>query len=294
VPDLISMLATPVTSQYSIRSNRAGGLLYQHLFTQQTNEKEIVRLTGANIVGGVESGDIMQAAGDARTRAQRMEALKEMYNRGVEDQNQAIIGVLSRALNLNLGSEPSAWWDWWNEHNEVYVASRPVSYDSEIETVSLEPRLPRSYECLVAGTKVWTSTGLVPIERLTVGDRVLARDDETGTLSYRLVIRPTVRPASPTVEIRLQGDVIRASGGHPFWVAGEGWVRARDLTPEMRLQTTSGSVAVLSVTDSTVVELYNLVVDKDANYFVGELGVLSHDNTIPSKPAKTLRNREAR
>jgi Pretoxin HINT domain len=151
-----------------------------------------------------------------------------------------------------------------------------------------------SCECLVAGTKIRTESGLVAIEKLTVGDRVLARNVTTGQLRFRPVIRPTLRPASPTLRISLDGEVIQASGGHPFWVSSTGWVKARDLKPKMRLQTVNGVAEVLSVEPGNTVELYNLVVESDSSYFVGDLGILSHDNTIPSRGSKTLQNRATR
>jgi hypothetical protein len=311
VPDLISMLATPVTSQYSIQRDRLGGVLYQHLFSQQTDEKDIVRLTGvagSQSLGGnpfvrrpINASEELRAAvrfqRAALIRAQQMESMKETFNRSVEEQNLAVIAVLSQALNMDFGNDATAWWNWWNDQNEFSVFSRPLSYQSTLDhkyrigdrgSVTLNGR---KISCLVAGTKIWTLTGLVPVEQITVGDRVLARDMATGNLSYRPVLRPTVRPATSTIEIKLEGDVIQASGGHRFWILDKGWVKARDLTPGMRLLTVRGSTPVVSIEPAEEVELFNLVVEQDSNYFVSQSGVLSHDNTIPSEGAKTLWNR---
>ena len=48
--------------------------------------------------------------------------------------------------------------------------------------------------CLAAGTPVWTDQGLLAIEKISVGDRVLAQDIETGELGYKPVLRTTTRP----------------------------------------------------------------------------------------------------
>src|SRR5690606_10670086 len=39
-----------------------------------------------------------------------------------------------------------------------------------------------------AGTKVWTDQGLVPIEAIQRGDKVLAKDEWTGTKAYKTVL----------------------------------------------------------------------------------------------------------
>ena len=58
-----------------------------------------------------------------------------------------------------------------------------------------------------------TQTGLVPIEQVKIGDRVLSQDPETGELAYKVVLDTTERPASPMLRITV-GDVLEylASG----------------------------------------------------------------------------------
>jgi hypothetical protein len=41
--------------------------------------------------------------------------------------------------------------------------------------------------CFTAGTKVQTDEGEKPIEDIKVGDKVLAKDDETGEMAYKEV-----------------------------------------------------------------------------------------------------------
>ncbi len=312
VPELIALLATPADSRFAIQTDASGGLLYQHLFVQQTADMDVVRqsdnaVVNVDAVRGRQADPLqtLSAISAAGRRALQLENLKEQYNRGVDQQNRVVTEMLSRALELDLGDDPAAWWSWWHEENEVYVRERPVSYRLEQSLdVIRSPRqrqdpigtgrLGGSCECLVAGTKIWTESGLVAVEKLTVGDRVLARNVTTGELRFRPVIRPTIRPTSPTLRISLDGEVIQASGGHPFWVSGTGWVKARDLKAEMRLQTVDGVAEVKSVESGEAVELYNLIVEADSSYFVGDLGILSHDNTIPSRGSKTLQNRASR
>ena len=39
------------------------------------------------------------------------------------------------------------------------------------------------------------------------GDRVLAQDQDTGELSYKIVLRCTVRPSAKLIRIQVAGDV---------------------------------------------------------------------------------------
>ena len=72
------------------------------------------------------------------------------------------------------------------------------------------------------------------IETIKVGDRVLAQDIDTGELAYKPVLRTTVRPAKPLVRLQIGDEAIVATGGHRFWVSGEGWTKSRDLKQEER------------------------------------------------------------
>ena len=83
---------------------------------------------------------------------------------------------------------------------------------------------------------------------------------------------------------------IQSSGGHPFWVDGSGWIKARKLDGGARLHAVTGSVMVDSVEKTDLVEpTYNLVVADFHSYFicVGEDRVLSHDNTVRKAVAAT-------
>jgi hypothetical protein len=75
-------------------------------------------------------------------------------------------------------------------------------------------------------------------------------------------------------------EAIRCSGGHPFWVSGEGWVKARHLESAMRLHAVNGTCVIESTQHTGFEPTYNLIVADFHTYFVGEAKVLSHDNTI--------------
>ena len=72
-----------------------------------------------------------------------------------------------------------------------------------------------------------------------------------------------------------------ASEFHRFWSPGRGWVMARDLKVGDVLRTLGGVAAVELVDPGEVVPVYNLDVAEAASFFVGRLGSLVHDNTLP-------------
>jgi hypothetical protein len=43
--------------------------------------------------------------------------------------------------------------------------------------------------CFVAGTPVWADKGLVPIEKIKVGDLMLSKSDVTGEKAYKRVLQ---------------------------------------------------------------------------------------------------------
>ena len=82
----------------------------------------------------------------------------------------------------------------------------------------------------VAGTPVHTPDGLVPIESLSPGDRVLARDPVTGEVSYQPIEHVIVTADKEASDLRLERDGVDETLGvtreHPFWVRDQGWVKA--------------------------------------------------------------------
>jgi FeS assembly protein SufB len=93
----------------------------------------------------------------------------------------------------------------------------------EAEKQRLIGGVAAQYECLSAGTRVWTATrGLVPIKEIEPGDRVFALDEDTG----RLVVAPVKGAAQTdvrqTYEVRVGTRSIRATDNHPVLVLEDG------------------------------------------------------------------------
>ena len=104
-----------------------------------------------------------------------------------------------------------------------------------------------SCSCFAPGTKVWTLTGRQPIEKIKIGDRVLAQDVESGELAYKPVLAVTIRQPGPWMKIGLGSESITATPSHPFWVAGQGWRMTKQLEVGNRVHTLSGGVPVETI-----------------------------------------------
>jgi hypothetical protein len=113
--------------------------------------------------------------------------------------------------------------------------------------VAVDP-LSASYACFVKGTLVHTREGLRPIDELEVGDHALSSpEDGSGTPEYRRVVatasheHKTVRRILASNPTANEGEMIAATGNHPFWVESIGWTRADSLARGNILRRAAGS-----------------------------------------------------
>lgn len=115
----------------------------------------------------------------------------------------------------------------------------------------------------VGGTLVHTECGLIQIQQIQIGDRVLSADPVTGHQSYQAVTKVIKTENQPVIfmefgyrlesqlsffeklklakEIRTKFDIdgiglpdiqLIVTPEHPFWVEGKGWITANKLTAE--------------------------------------------------------------
>jgi hypothetical protein len=197
-------------------------------------------------------------------------------------------------------STADAWWNWWSDYTETYQPEKPLdsttydsgSYANRSQLLSVygggSSRLSSSSaECFAAGTPIATLTGPTGIEKLSIGDRVLSQNPNTGELAYKIVTAMTVRPPTETVLVRTTRGEIRASRGHPFWIVGKGWRMAKELEVGDRLHCLEGSARVMAIDQQPTEKVYNLTVADFGTYFVGQGQVLVHDNSprLPTRAA---------
>jgi len=164
-----------------------------------------------------------------------------------------------------------------------------VKEDQPLIVRPLTPPIQRftGMSCLVAGTPIWTEHGLVVVEQIQPGDRVLSKNIDTGELAYKVVLHTTVRESSPITKFTISDETIQATAGHHFWVSGRGWTKTRELAAEQPLHTPTGVIRVASTERAEPVPTYNLVVADFHTYFVGKSAILSHD-VLPPKPTNKV------
>jgi hypothetical protein len=297
IPLLLSGLMEPIKSQFSIAVNRSGVVQYTHAIQQENANQRMVNVSSQTAVpltyrmkygvfqpGLTQKGFMLTQLSAAEEMLFETELARESANFQLTEANRRVLETLERVTDQQLPRQPSDWWQWWQKQNE-YDWPKPTYYAYQ--------SVPRWYyggfrtSCFLAGTLVRAQTGLVPVESLKAGDRVLSQDQDTGELAYKIVVRTTIRPPSPMTRIKtLAGDIV-ATLGHPFWVDGHGWKMAKELTVGDLLHSLSGAVRIDNVEPAGDQQAYNLVVDGFNTYFVGQQGLLVHDNEF-RKPTHAI------
>jgi hypothetical protein len=302
-PLLLQRLVSPIQSQFSLVIGRHGSVWHQHKFFREGPSENFAVMANAvaapHVVGIASTPDLATRIDLLRetltlTRlhvlqgaiaAGRIEQHVAQVNTAIDDINQRTYAVLERVTGEALPRSPLAWWEWWQEYNEVYCPAKPThTYD--FVSIDLYPIVTMT-SCFPRGTQVRTEIGTVDIQKIKVGDRVLSQHPETGELAYKLVMHTTLRPPSPLLRISFGKTIITTTKGHPFWVNNVGWRMAKQIEPGQQLHTIDGAQTVDAVEAAAPAEAYNLVVAEFGTYFVSDAGVLVHDNTY-RKPTNAV------
>ena len=328
VPLLLDSLAMPVESAFQVTTDPDGSVHYRHslyidgrradwlLENSQTmwqldlggrryriNPDGSARETRPTLVADMATaGQMAKVAVQSQQRfgsaAVNVEQQVAQANEAAAAFNRQVTPVLVRVTGQDLGEDPQAWWSWWRDYNEYYAGEgedpvyerryaessrrsyRPPTYNI--------PGAPPPHSCFARGTLVWTNTGKRAIETLEIGDLVLSQNVETGELAYQPVVGRTVRPPCPVLKLTLDGEELTASLGHPLWVSGVGWRMAKQVDEAAVLHGVHGPVRVDAVEPASKAKVYNLILANNHTYFVGESGILVHDNTLREPTAAVV------
>lgn len=244
---------------------------------------------------------------DIQRQSEQMRSETNEKNRAKVRDETRIYDVLQAVSGENVERNAVAWWDWWDRYNEAmdYGAENKrydVRYDQDrrntVYAVQFSQMVAfRTCECLVAGTQVQTECGPKPVESIRTGDLVLSQDVETGELALKPVLQTTKRPPAKTMRFATAGGEIQATLGHYWWVAGQGWLRTKELEVGMMLHHATGASKIQSIEPvAEPVETFNLIVADNHTYFVGPERLLSNDATdlrptlqvVPGLPVSSL------
>jgi hypothetical protein len=138
----------------------------------------------------------VEAVRDDVDRAYQQDRQLRQQNEAIEQLNNRTISVLSAVSGEPASHKPQDWWNWWDQVSDrQLIRGKTVVRVDEFAAsgIALPTWSFSKGSCFVAGTPVWTETGPVAIEKLQIGDRVLAQNVETGELAYKPVLQATVR-----------------------------------------------------------------------------------------------------
>ena len=143
--------------------------------------------------------------------------------------------------------------------------------------------------CFIAGTTILTATGLVAIEKLAAGDKVISTNPDTLETAEKTVLETYVRQVDKLVHITINGEEIVTTDNHPFYVQGRGFIEAGHLLVGDKLVSVNGEDLIvedyyIKLTEEPV-SVYNFQVEDFHTYFVGDCSVWVHNkNCKPRSP----------
>ena len=159
------------------------------------------------------------------------------------------------------------------------MASRLTKYAGKLEDVAKV--LKREYGCASfgAGTLVATPDGMVPIERIAVGQAVLSRSEANFRDRAQPVTEIFGRVAPSYRVLTTESEQFNVTDEHPLWVQGKGWTEARSVAVDDVIASEQGD-ALVTANDAVQqpLRVYNFSVAKTTSYFVGKVGLWAHNS----------------
>ena len=135
--------------------------------------------------------------------------------------------------------------------------------------------------CFVAGTMILTASGLVAIENIKAGDKVISIDPETFETAEKTVLETYIREVTTLVHLTVNNEEIVTTVDHPFYVKNQGFIKAGELIVGDELLDVNGNVLLVENFDVELTEepvkVYNFQVEDFHTYHVGENGVWVHN-----------------
>ena len=141
--------------------------------------------------------------------------------------------------------------------------------------------------CFTGDTLVSTREGQKPIEEVEVGDEVWSYNVETGEAKLNKVAKVYVHKTDTIVHLHIESAIIDTTTTHPFYVVGKGFVAAADLQEGDKIYALDGSLVKVKAVEieklDEIILVYNLEVEENHTYYVGDEAVLVHNSCGGSK-----------
>lgn len=94
--------------------------------------------------------------------------------------------------------------------------------------------------CFVAGTLVMAVAGMVAIENIKAGDKVISTNHETFETAEKTVLETYIRQVDKLVHLTINGEEIVTTDNHPFYVQGRDFIEAGNLLVGDKLISVNG------------------------------------------------------
>jgi len=194
----------------------------------------------------------------------------------------------------------------WESALKPLIGKRGKGLANAIDNIVSSPKYWKKYTfddlmngklpCFVAGTLVRTENGLKPMEKITVGEKVLSRNMNTNENEWKVVTETFTNYADQFVVLEFENESVKATGQHTFWLPkANKWTKAIDLKVGDSVLDVSNELKTISniYIETKNAPTYNFEVESNHNYFVGQNQVLTHNKARVSKFAdNTLLNVE--
>ena len=135
--------------------------------------------------------------------------------------------------------------------------------------------------CFIAGTLVLTTAGLLAIEKINPGDKVISTDPDTLETSEKTVLETYIRKVDMLVHLVINGEEIVTTDNHPFYVQDRGSVEAGRLLVDDKLVSVNGDdlfVEHVKIEElDTLIDVHNFQVENSHSYFVGQNNIWVHN-----------------
>ena len=152
----------------------------------------------------------------------------------------------------------------------------------------------RSATCFVAGTLVLTANGLVAIENINTGDKVIATDPFSSKTEEKTVLDTFRRTTTELVHLTVNGECIRTTHTHPFYVKDKGFINAGQLiTSDMLQDNRKCSLKIEKISFQSTeepVNVYNLNVEEYHTYYIGLNNIFVHNACSSEQVRQNSRN----
>ncbi len=157
----------------------------------------------------------------------------------------------------------------------VFTGGMNKGFNSAANQAGVKP------SCFVAGTLVMVVAGMVAIEKIKSGDKVISTDPETMETSPKTVPETYIKEVTTLVHLNVNGEEIITTVDHPFYVKDKGFIKAGELIVGDELLDSNCNVLLVEnhsveLTDEPT-KVYNFQLEDFHTYHVSGFGVLVHN-----------------